>query len=208
MAMENPLCGSFNRERTILTFRQRSLEVYGAYLAIFGGAGMILIGVFRGFAPQIPLLVPSVWWTFFGACFLLAGVWAHLLFRQLRFDLRKRVYNERTSRGLAFWVRRGSMDEIRCLEMARFQGLIPTSGQPAQPYSWGGAMPQGGIPPIPAGSVLVVRLWWHDPRHAPVVVEHLVVGMGYGPQDQRTMHFLGLAQAYAGALRVPLYVSL
>ncbi len=54
------------------------------------------------------------------------------------------------------------------------------------------------------GTLLTVKLWWHDPHRPPIVVEHLVVGQAYGVNDQRTMHFLALAQAYAQALRVPL----
>ena len=54
------------------------------------------------------------------------------------------------------------------------------------------------------GTLLTLKLWWHDPHRPPVVVEHLVVGQAYGVNDQRTMHFLALAQAYSQALRVPL----
>ena len=210
MAMENPLTGSFNRERTILTFHQRSLEVNASYLAVAGGIGMAVVGMAKTFGLFEFLPLDPIWWMFFGMAFGLAGLWAYLLFRQFRFDLRKRFYTERFGSGAMVRFRKGSIDEVRCLELGRYQGLLPTGKPQATQGGWGampGQMPaQMGAPQ--AGTLLTLRLWWQDPHRPPVVVEHLVVGSAYGYQDQRTMHFLGLAQAYAASLRVPLAGSL
>lgn len=202
-AMENPLTGSFNRERTILTFRQRSLEVQAAYAAIFGGPAMVLVGLARGFGlfPNFP--TPPIWWIAFGLAFGLAGLWAFLLFRQIRFDLRKRQYAERFGSGGAVRWRQGSVDEVRCLEIGRYSGLLPAGSSRQGGGSWGAPTGTAGGS-TPMGTLLTLKLWWHDPHRPPVVVEHLVVGQAYGVNDQRTMHFLALAQAYAQALRVPL----
>jgi hypothetical protein len=204
--MENPLFGSFNRERTMLVFRQRSLEVQAAYLAMIGGTLMVLFGLAKGFG-LVPFgRVPASWFLIFGLAFGAAGLWAFLLFRFIKFDLRKRLYVERAGSGLTFSQRKGSLDEVRCLELSRYHGLLPGAvGQRSS--SWGTAMPNQSVP-APVGTLLTLRLWWHDPRRPPVVVEHLVVGTAYGYQDQRTMHFLGLAQAYAQALRIPLTGSI
>ena len=209
MAMENPLQGSFNRERTVLTFHQRSLEVNAAYAAIAGGAAMAVAGLAKefGLLPRLPF--DSLWWLFFGCAFGLAGLWAYLLFRQIRFDLRRRVYAERFGSGAMVRIRRGSSDEVRCLELGRYQGLLPSGKATLGQGPWGSAMPpQPGTSFPQAGTLLTLRLWWTDPSRPPIVVEHLVVGSAYGLQDQRTMHFLGLAQAYSQALRVPLAGSL
>jgi len=206
MGMENPLVGSYNRERTILTFAQRSLEVRAAQAAIVGGCGMVLIGFAKAANLPVPLPLDPMWWTFFGAAFALAAAWAFLMFRNIRFDLRKRGYVDRSGSGLMVGWRRGSIDEVRGLEIARFAGLLPTQTR-APAAGWG--TPNRALMAAPApGTLLVLRLWWHDPQRPPVVVEHLVVGNAYGYQDQRTMHFLGLAQGYAQALRVPLSGSL
>lgn len=204
MGMENPLTGSYNRERTILTFHQRSLEVRAAQLAVAGGIGMVIIGLAKEFRLPVPTPLDSMWWLFFGLAFAAAGSWAFLLFRNLRFDIRKRGYVERFGSGMAVQWRRGSIDEVRCLELARYSGLFPTQiKSPASSWGMPGTpMPGAGMPA--PGTLLVLRLWWHDPHRAPVVVEHLVVGAAYGVQDQRTQHFIGLAQGYAQALRVPL----
>lgn len=200
--MENPLAGSFNRERTVLTFRQRSLEVQAAYLAMLGGPVMAVIGLAKGFGLFLFIPTPPTWWLTFGIAFGLAGLWAFLLFRQLRFDLRKRHYAERFGMGATVRWRQGSIDEVRCLEIGRYSGLLPNRATPSI-GGWG-APPGSPGGQAPMGTLLTVKLWWHDPQRPPIVVEHLVVGQGYGVQDQRTMHFLGLAQAYAQALRVPL----
>lgn len=200
--MENPLTGSFNRERTVLTFRQRSLEVQAANLAMIGGAGMVVYGLAAGFGVAPSIRVPPLWWLVFGIAFGLAGLWAFLLFRQIRFDLRKRQYGERFGSGAAVRWRHGSIDEVRCLEIGRYAGLLP-SRPSATPGPWGAPAGTPGSQ-VASGTLLTLKLWWHDPQHPPLIVEHLVVGQGYGFQDQRTMHFIGLAQAYAQALRVPL----
>ena len=208
MRMENPLCGSFNRERTILTFRQRSLEVQAAYLAMAGGAAMFVIGFAKGFGFLDLLPVPAMWLLFFGSAFGGAGLWAFLTFRQLKFDIRKRLYLERSGGGLNFQNRKGTIDEVRCLELGRYQGLLPTSTKQSTQGAWGSAMPPQPAGYAPQGTLLTLRLHWHDPHRPPVVVEHLVVGAAYGYQDQRAMHFIGLAQAYSQALRVPLAGSI
>ncbi len=205
--MENPLTGSFNRERTILSFGQRSLEVRAAQAAIVVGGVMLLIGLAKGSGMPIPVPLPAIWWTFFGIAFGLAALWAFLLFRNLKFDTRKRGYVERAGSGLMVQWRRGSIDEVRCLELGRYSGLLPTSNRPPV-QGWGGAAAPPGVAMPAAGTLLVLRLWWHDPHRPPVVVEHLVAGAAYGYQDQRAQHFLGLAQGYAQALRVPLVGSL
>ena len=208
MRMENPLCGSFNRERTILTFRQRSLEVQAAYAAMAGGMAMIVAALAKGFGYFEFLPAPPIWWIFFGGAFGAAGLWAFLLFRQLKFDIRKRLYIERSGNGLTFQNRKGSIDEVRCLELGRYQGLLPTSAKQTTQGAWGSAMPPKPAAYAPQGTLLTVRLHWHDPARPPIVIEHLVVGTAYGYQDQRAMHFLGLAQAYSQALRVPLAGSI
>lgn len=206
MGMENPLHGSFNRERTILSFSQRSLEVYASYLAMAGGIVMALVGIGKAFGLFGFLPLMDMWWFFFGLMFALAGLWAYLLFRYLRFDLRKRFYVERVGSSGMVSTRKGSIDEVRCLELFRYQGLLPTQNPQARPSGWGANMPVGQAPP--AGTLLGIRLWWHDPYRAPVVIEHLVVGASFGSQDQRAMHFIGLAQAYSQSLRVPLTGSI
>jgi hypothetical protein len=166
------------------------------------------VGVAKSAGLPIPLPLPDVWWQFFGLAFAAAATWAFLLFRFLRFDLRKRGYTERLRSGMMVQIRRGSIDEVRCLEIGRYQGLLPSSNK-APSAGWGGSVPNvPGYASPTVGTLLALKLWWHDPHRPPVVVEHLVVGSAYGIQDQRTQHFLGLAQAYAYALRVPLVGSL
>ena len=206
--MENPLCGSFNRERTVLTFRQRSLEVQAANFAMLGGGAMVLLGLAKGFGFFEFSPVPAIWWMFFGFAFAAAGYWALLLFKLLKFDIRKRLYLERSGSGFSVQHRRGSIDEVRCLELGRYQGLLPTQAKPPTQGAWGSAMPPQPAGYSAQGTLLTLRLHWHDPNRQPVVIEHLTVGAAYGYRDQRAMHFLGLAQAYAQSLRVPLVGSI
>src|SRR5688572_22589074 len=120
--MENPLQGFFNRERTVLVFRQRSLEAQAAVWSLVGGGLMALYGFWGLFVSGDAM---GLWFALFGTAFAAAGGWAFLLFRYLRFDLRKRTYMERS--GMGFWVRwrTGGMDEINCLGLEAYHGLIP-----------------------------------------------------------------------------------
>jgi hypothetical protein len=60
--MENPLVGTFNRERTMLVFRQRSLEFFASIFGMALGAAMVVIavcqqyfGLFWGILPLLTL---------------------------------------------------------------------------------------------------------------------------------------------------------
>jgi len=173
-----------------------------------GGILMIVAAFAKGLRYFDFLPAPPIWWLFFGGAFGGAGLWAFLLFRQIKFDIRKRLYIERSGNGLTFQNRKGSIDEVRCLELGRYQGLLQTSSKQTTQGAWGSAMPSQPAGYGPQGTLLTVRLHWNDPTRPPIVVEHLVVGTAYGYQDQRAMHFLGLAQAYSQALRVPLAGSI
>jgi hypothetical protein len=68
-SMENPMVGGFNRERTVLLFRQRSLEVYAAYAAVGGGGFMALWGIWRAFIGREGLNDTTMWLIVFGGFF-------------------------------------------------------------------------------------------------------------------------------------------
>jgi hypothetical protein len=203
--MENPLVGAFNRERTVLVFRQRSLEAQAAFWAVIGGSAMFLFGLYL----RVFSVNSAAWWFgIFGGAFAAAGLWAYLLFRYVKFDLRKRTYVERYGSG--FWIRwrTGSIDEVNCLGLESYQGLLPQVQLGQTGWSVGG--PQAGYSPSQyPGHVYVVRLWWKDASRYPPVVEHLFTNRasGYGP-DQGMASFHALAQSYAHALKVPLYGQL
>jgi hypothetical protein len=197
MRMENPLVGTFNRERTMLTFSQRSLEVTAAYVALFGGGGMVLFGLIN-FLLSGGLTGQALWLVTFGGMFAGAAAWALLLFRSIKFDLRKRAYVMRKSMGMVPEVRRGSTQEIRCLELAPFDGLLPAAIIQQQGTGLiGGAAGLGGI--------YVLRLWWHDASREPIVIEHVQAMQTYGHLDMLLAGFGQKAQMYASALQVPLY---
>lgn len=169
---------------------------------------MVVLGLAKGFGLFEFAPVPAIWLIFFGLAFGAAGLWAFLLFKLLKFDIRKRLYLERSGSGFSVQHRKGSIDEVRCLELGRYQGLMPTQNKQVTHGAWGSAMPPQPTGYGQQGTLLTLRLHWRDARRPPVVIEHLVVGTAYGYHDQRTMHFLGLAQAYAQALRIPLIGSI
>ncbi len=201
MQMENPLRAHLNRERTVLTFRQRSLEVYGAYAAVCVGIAMIVSGgsdIFFG----IPDTGMPYWHLFFGPMFLGAGVWAYLRFQYLRFDLRKRTYFHRFRHGMISQSRTGTMDEVNCLGLERYTGLLPALSKTAR-GTWS---PPGSVPAgVGFGYVYVLRLWWKDASRYPPVVEHLHSSASYGALDSSQGDFVANAKLYAQLLSVPLF---
>lgn len=193
--------GSFNRERTVLVFQQRSLEIVAAQIAMAVGAVMF-VGGLAGAVFELPLyLVSPMWSMLFGFCFALAAAWAFALFRTIKFDLRSRQYQERFGTGGFVKWRKGSIDEFKHLELIAYQGLAP-------PISGGRgvATPYGTM--AAPGTVFVIRLWSNDPYRHPMVLEHVVVGANYGRDAERAANFVTIAQAYSHALRLPLYGSL
>lgn len=202
MLMENPLYGSFNRERTVLVFKQRSLEVKAAQIAVVGGIVLLAGGLASAVLGTPTYLITPLWSIMFGFLFALAGLWAFSLFRIIKFDLRSRQYHERFgSGGFARW-RKGSIDEFKALELMAYQGLAPPIGAAAQPIS----TPHGMM--APPGTVFVIRLWSHDPYRQPMVLEHVVVGRNYGGDAERAANFVTIAQMYSHCLKLPLYGSL
>lgn len=201
MRMENPLTGRFNRERTLLVFRQRSIEAQAAFWSMLGGSALFVYGVYQDWLDR-----GMAWWCIvFGLAFAGAGTWAYLLFRMIRFDLRKRSYVERSGSGLWIKWRQGSIDEINCLGLESYHGLLPEAQ--LGPVGWhvggpGVAQSQASY----AGKVFVVRLWWKDRGRYPPVVEHLFANRASGlGLDHSAATFYTLAQSYAHALNVPLY---
>src|SRR5688572_28830893 len=170
MRMENPLQGSFNRERTVLVFQQRSREVYAALWALIIGSGMFFTGLFR----LLSFRTAAAWWFLIvGGAVAAAALWAYLLFRFIKFDLRKRTYVERFGSGLLVQWRRGSLDEVNCLGLESYQGFLPELRQ--RVAGWTIAGPSAAYAP---GQVFVVRLWWKDKNRYPPVIEHLFASHG------------------------------
>lgn len=189
-SMENPLQGSFNRERTVLTFSQRSREVLAAWIAVGGGGLMALAGFVQTLFGWRLVGMPT-WFLVFGSAFALAGTWAVLLFRQIRFDLRKRTYSERMGVGMQVVWRKGTIDEIHSLQIF------------VQQQIGGRALVAGD----PAG--LSLRLWWKDPTHQPVVIEQRS-SLTVLPVRFETAHgeFIQRAKHYGSVLGVPVVDSL
>lgn len=195
--MENPLVGSFNRERTVLTFRQRSLEFFASLAGMALGALLLLAVPGKQFLPFLPVVFAQ-WNLLFGALFFLASLWAYFGFRSIRFDLRRGTYGERLRIGALPTMRTGELKEVRCLELAPYDGIFPTALAQA-------AAPGMLAAPVQFGQLYVVRLWWHDPSRPPVVIEHVQAQQAYGSADAQLAGFAQRAQMYANALRVPMY---
>lgn len=201
MQMENPLTGHLNRERTILTFRQRSLEVYASYVAMGLGLAMIAGGL-GDLAFNFPKTGMPYWNLVFGPMFFGAGLWAYLMFRMIRFDLRKRTYFERYREGWRSKTRTGPIDEVNCLGLERYIGVIPALTQtPHGTWSAPGSVPPG----VGFGHVYVLRLWWKDAGRYPPVIEHLHSSAPYGALDKKQGDFVANAKLFAQLLDVPLF---
>jgi len=194
MAMENPMVGAFNRERTSLVFRQRSLEVYAAYVGLGLGALMVLMAIVR--LPRDGISGQVLWLGAFGAMFAGASAWAYSLFRSFRFDLRKRVYAMRVRTPGGIQTVTGSIQEIKCLEIAPYSGLLP--GLLVQSRAPGMVGATAGM-----GQVFVIRLWWNDPNRQPVVLEHLQAGMTQADAERGLAGFGAKAKQYADSMMVP-----
>ncbi len=200
MRMENPMYGSFNRERTMLIFKQRSLEVTAAQAAMIGGAFLFAMGLFGSVFGVSLFFVDRTWCLMFGFLFAIAGAWAWSIFRMIKFDLRSRQYQERFGGGgFARW-RNGSINEFKALELVAYQGFLPPTGARAVATLY-------GVMAAP-GTVFIIRLWSHDPYRQPIVLEHVVVGANYGRDAERAANFVTIANAYSHALQLPLYGSL
>jgi hypothetical protein len=199
--MENPLIGSFNRERTSLVFRQRSLEFFAAYAGLGVGGAMVLVGLTQRFFGFFDGIFTPGYNTFFGLLFLGASIWAMLLFRTVKFDLRKRTFVSRSRLGLLPKFESGTIQEIRCLELVPYAGLIPTSF--VQSVS-----PGMIAAPVQHGQLFVIRLWWHNPHRPPIVIEHVQIFQTYGAADGHLLTFAAKAQMYAQSLQVPLYSNI
>lgn len=201
MHMENPLSGHLNRERTVLTFRQRSLEVYTSYVAIVLGVVMIAGGL-SDLILGFPRTGMPYWNLIFGPMFLGAGLWAYLLFRMIRFDLRNRTYFDRYRKGWLAQTRTGSVDEVNCLGLERYVGIIPALNKtPQGTWSAPGSVPAG----VGFGYVYVLRLWWKDASRYPPVIGHLHSSATYGSLDKGQGDFVANARMYAQLLNVPLF---
>ena len=188
--MENPLQGRFNRERTVLTFAQRSREVVAAWLAVGVGALMVLSG-FGLTAVGAPSVRMPMWNLVFGSAFAFAGCWAILLFRQLRFDLRRGTYTDRMGVGGQVVWRRGTIGEVHSVQIflqAQIGGRALMSGDPAG---------------------LSMRLWWKAPAHPPAVIEQRS-SLTVLPVRFETAHgeFIQRAKHYGHLLGVPVVDSL
>lgn len=199
--MENPLVGIFNRERTILTFRQRSLEFFAAWIGIVCGGGLFLMPWLNRITGFGFILVSFEWSVFFGALIACASIWAMLMFTMIRFDCRKRTFSMRTRIGLIPKFQSGSIDEVRHLELAPYGGLFPTTiAQSVAPGMLAA--------PVQFGHLYVIRLHWQQQGRAPIVVEHVQMMQGYGVHDSGMMNFAQKAQQYSNALKVPLYSNI
>lgn len=193
--MENPLVGVFNRERTMLVFRQRSLEVYAAYLA---GAGGSLLG-FWGLLGILTGRLGSqtaAWYVFTGAMFAGAAYWAFKMFRSFTFDLRKRTYAERFGANFKPQFLSGSFQDFKCLEIAPYQSFVPTGFTMTNM--------RGGMQAMP-NQLLVLRLWYNDPRRPPAVLEHFTSDAAGYVHDGRAVTFGQKAITYANAIGIPLH---
>ena len=190
LAMENPLQGTLNRERTVLVFAQRSREVVAAWCAVALGGVMVLVG-FLQTVFGLQLVGMPTWFLFFGCAFAFAGAWAILLFRQLKFDLRKRTYTDRMGLGMQVIWRRGTIDEVHSVQIflqSQIGGRALVAGDPAG---------------------LSLRLWWRDPEHPTAVIEQRS-SLTAGAVRFETAHgeFIQRAKYYGTALGVPVVDSL
>lgn len=176
-----------NRERTMLYFRQRSLEVLACKVAAVGGGGMFLYGIGGITFPALFSPSVAIFCMTFGFLFFASAAWAWALFRELRFDLRKRTYWERYNDGGRIRIRQGPMSEIAHLEIGGYAGI----GKPASLSS--------------APLIYVVRLRWREPQRYPPVLEHLDATSNYAAADLQTGQFYARANEYARLLGVPLY---
>lgn len=201
MRMENPLKGHLNRERTVLTFRQRSLEFYATYAAMLLGVAMTL-GGFGDLLFGFPQTGMPHWNLTFGPLFFLAGLWAYLLFRFIRFDLRKRTYYMRERSGMFAQVSTGSIDEVNCLGLEKYIGIVPAlTRSHLGTWSAPGSVPSG----VGFGYVYVLRLWWKDSSRYPPVIEHYHSSAIYGSLDAMQGDFVANAKLYAQLMQVPLF---
>lgn len=176
-----------NREQTMLYFRQRSMEVLACKIAAIGGAGMFLYGVGGITFPGRFNSEVSTYCMTFGFLFFASAAWAWALFRELRFDLRKRTYWERYNDGGRIRIRQGPISEIAHLEIGAYAGIGKPSSLSTAPL------------------VYAVRLRWRDPLRYPPVLEHLDATTHYAAADVQTGHFYARAQEFARLLGVPLY---
>lgn len=197
MPMENPLIGVFNRERTVLVFRQRPLEIYASYVGMaigFASMGAALLGgaLSNTLASSFVASVGQPMGLVFGFLFFGVSAWAYLMFTQLRFDLRKRTFTIRDRVGLAPRFQQGRIEEIRLLEVEPYSGLLPSTVHG----------PLIGARPA-LGETWVVRLHWNAPGRQPIVIEHLEINGAYGMRDAQLAGFGAKVRQYADALKVP-----
>lgn len=194
--MENPLAGAFNRERTMLIFRQTADQVWAAYGAAALGASLFVRGLWLLLVQRRDLDGVVLWLITFGFLFLAAAFWAFSLFRSFKFDLRKRTYAERFGASGRPVHRTGSISEIRHLELMPYGGLFGTVGGPGSVFQ-----------PDLGGQVYVIRLVWHDQRRIPAILEHVNTAATYGTVDARLADFGHKAMQYAQAIGVPMYTQ-
>ncbi len=199
MRMENPMVGAFNRERTMLVFRQRSTEVYAAYAGLLAGAVMMALALFR-LVVWRSLDGATLWFGFFGFCFAAASYWAFALFRSYTFDLRKRQYEERFGAGGRPVRIKGSFQDFDHLELMQYDGLMPNSLTVT--------FSQSGPTMARMNKLYVIRLCYRDPRRPAAVLEHIWSNAPGGVVDGNVVSFTQKAVQYADAIKLPLHSSI
>lgn len=185
MRMENPMVGSFNRERTRLVFRQRSYEYFASIIGMFVGSAMIANGVLT--FGRSGWLGPY-WFLFFGAAIFAASVTAYRNFKSIRFDLRRRLCVAHKLLGAHRGVSESHrFEELSHLEVAHYSGLLPLNGVGIS----------DGAP------VFVVRLHWKNPHIPPVALEHVSLTNPIRRRDSAYAQFGNRVVEYSNAIGIP-----